>query len=615
MRAMPYLVTNSAGVWCVQRKVPEKLQVAVARVLGGKKQKQTYLKKSLGTKDRREASRRAVHVLADLDRTLREAEALIKREPKQPKASLRTTLNDAEIKRMAEYVYAKTLAWDERTRYGRDEFKRMEEEHIQVEGRPLSGPWAIPYKELPAHGMSPAQLAEHRRQLDEDLKDMRQYLALGDISAVEDHITEALDAFQIDLDRQGTAYPKLGIEILRAYVRALQAIEQRDAGEPVPTPQLVTPSTAAASGTLREAFEGWKKERDRPEGTLHEYGRAIEMFIQLHGNLPILEIKRSHARMFREALQLVPKSRKGALLKASLPELSDYGRAHPTVQKVSPGTVNKQLGALQAIVGWGRHNGLVPEDAPWNDPFEEMRLEEEQSQREPFDARDLQTIFNAPLFTEHELPVGAKGEAGIWLPLLALFAGARQAEYAGLRASDIREEGDTRVPLMWFTRDTKAGRRLKTKSSERVVPVHPQLIEIGFLNYVAERRKEGEQAWLFPTVAPDQKGALRAWAKWWGRHLRNHVGVKDTNKVFHSFRHGFQDALRQATPDEELRDALAGRSSGKSVSRRYGAKAMLERWGVKALKEAIDKISYPGLDLSRVQPLGVLKRTRGTKAT
>jgi hypothetical protein len=95
--------------------------------------------------------------------------------------------------------------------------------------------------------------------------------------------------------------------------------------------------------------------------------------------------------------------------------------------------------------------------------------------------------------------------------------------------------------------------------------------------------------------------------------LRNHVGVKDTSKVFHSFRHGFQDALRQATPDEELRDALAGRSSGKSVSRRYGAKAMLERWGVKALKAAIDKINYPGLNLSHVQTSGPVKRTRRIK--
>jgi integrase len=612
MHTMPYLIKNPAGTWCVQRKVPEKLQAAVARILGGKKPTQVYVKKSLATKDRREATRRAPHALADIDRTLREAAALTQR-PKV-EATLRTTLTDTEIKRMAEYVYAKALAWDERTRFGRDEWKRMEDEHNRLHGDAMD-PWKIPYDKLPPHGFSPAMLAEHRAQLTEDLQSMREYLALGNIAAAEEHISEALDAFSIDLDRKSNAYPKLGIEVLRAYVRALQDIEKRNAGEPVPTPAAVAAPNVAASGTLLEAFEGWKKERDRPEGTLREYGRAIDLFIQLHGNLPILEMKRSHARTFREALQLVPRSRKGPLLRASLPELSEYGRAHSAIQKVSPGTVNKQLGAVQAVAGWGRHNGLVAEDAPWSNPFEEMRLEEEQSQREPFDARDLQTIFDAPLFTERKLPVGAKGDAGIWLPLLALFAGARQAEYAGLRVSDVREDEDTNVPLMWFIRDTKAGRRLKTQQSERVVPVHPQLVSLGFLKYVAARRKEGEQAWLFPTVAPNQKGSLRAWSKWWSRHLRKHVGIKDRNKVYHSFRHGFQDALRQATPDEELRDALAGRSSGKSVSRTYGAKGMLRRWGVKALKNAIDKIEFPGLDVSRVRPFGNVKSTRGTKRT
>jgi hypothetical protein len=107
---MPYLVTNSAGVWCVQRRVPDKLQNAVARVLGSKKQTQKYLKKSLGTKDRREANRRAPHALADLDRTLRAAEAVAQQRSEKPKAILRTTLNDAEIKRMAEYVYPSILS-------------------------------------------------------------------------------------------------------------------------------------------------------------------------------------------------------------------------------------------------------------------------------------------------------------------------------------------------------------------------------------------------------------------------------------------------------------------------------------------------------------------------
>jgi hypothetical protein len=88
MHSMPYLIQNSAGVWCVQHEVPEKLQAAVARILGRKKPTQVYLKKPLATKDRREATRRATHALADIDRKLREAEALTQK-PKV-KAALRT---------------------------------------------------------------------------------------------------------------------------------------------------------------------------------------------------------------------------------------------------------------------------------------------------------------------------------------------------------------------------------------------------------------------------------------------------------------------------------------------------------------------------------------------
>lgn len=79
----------------------------------------------------------------EFDRTLSAAEALLKR-PTLPKP-LRTSLNDAEIKRMAEYVYAKALAWDERSRYGRDELRRIEAEHERLEG-PLRGPWAFPMR-------------------------------------------------------------------------------------------------------------------------------------------------------------------------------------------------------------------------------------------------------------------------------------------------------------------------------------------------------------------------------------------------------------------------------------------------------------------------------------
>jgi integrase len=325
------------------------------------------------------------------------------------------------------------------------------------------------------------------------------------------------------------------------------------------------------------------------------------MFIQLHGDLLVAEIKKGHAREFREALQLVPSVRRGELRDATLPELSAWGHKHPEAPKVSAGTVNKQLGAVQAIAGWAHHNGIIPDDVPWSDPFHKMRVEEEQSERAPFVASELQTIFDAPLFTARERPEGAKGDAGVWLPLLALFTGARQAEIAGLQVSNVQTDVATDTPLLFIVSETKAGKKLKTKSSERVVPVHPQLIKMGFLKYVTERRRDGEKAWLFPTVSPDQQGALRAWSKWFGRYLRNAVGIADTAKVFHSFRHGFKDAARAAGVSQEVHDALTGHSHASTVSGGYGAKNMLARFGAKVLKSAVAKIAYADLDLSKVR--------------
>jgi integrase len=611
MRRLMGVIKDRHGTYYAQQRVPERLQKAVARVLGTGRSKQVFLKRSLGTKVLKDANVRAKLVLSDFDRIIRDAEAVEKSKP-----PTRTKLSDAEISRVAEYVYAKELGWDQRVREGgRDELKRMlnsARKQAKEDGEDPDEiqPW-WQYNELPTYGLSAAQLASNREEVQEELRSMREALALSDITAVQDQLADGLDAFGINLDPSSPYYPNVGAVVLRAYVRALEDIAKRNDGHPVETPVLPrapTSTPATAGGTLRNAFDGWEKERTRPPNTLLEYKRAVQMFIELHGDLPVAEIRKSHALKFREALQLVPvpRLRRGPLRNATLTVLSDWGRKHPDAPKVSAGTINKQLGAVQAIAGWAHHNGIIPDDVPWPDPFHRMRLEEEQSSRTSFTVNELQSIFDTALFTAHELPVGAKGAAGVWLPLLALFTGARQAEIAGLQASNIEHE--TSTPLLFIVADRKAGKRVKTRVSERVIPVHPQLVKLGFIKYVKERAREGERAWLFPTVAPDQHGALSAWSKWFSRYKHDTAGVTDNNKVFHSFRHVFQDALRRATPDEELRDAIQGRSNQKSVSRGYGAKAMLDRWGTKILARTVSKISYPGLDLSRVGPLRTIKR-------
>ena len=105
---------------------------------------------------------------------------------------------------------------------------------------------------------------------------MQEALALGDITVVEDHVLLLLSDFQISLDRKSASYRELATLALQTYVRALQAIGRRNAGEVVETPRLTRGalSTPAAGGTLRNSFEGWKLERAPTAGTLYEYELA-----------------------------------------------------------------------------------------------------------------------------------------------------------------------------------------------------------------------------------------------------------------------------------------------------------------------------------------------------
>jgi integrase len=609
MRRLMGVIKDRHGTYYAQQRVPEPLQAAVARVLGSKKPRQVFLKKSLGTKVLKDANMRAKPVLAGFDQIIKRASDLVAAN-NAPRPTKRSSLNHAEMARMTEAYYGDMLAFDEEARFGG---RASTARFVDWTRRNEDPDFVLPYplESVPEFGINPEQLASWQEQNADALAGARDLLARGDIKAWEDEVEILLWKFDIDLDKKSPSYRELGTNVLRAYVRALEAIDKRNAGEAIETPKFSFASSgSSASGTLREALEGWKKERTRPEGTLSEYARAVEMFIQLHGNLPIADIKKRHALEFREALQLVPRTRSGTLLKAGLPELSHWGHEHPNAPKVSAGTVNKQLGAVQAIAGWGYQHGLVLDETPWPDPFRDMRLEEEQSGRGSFETTELQSVFDAPIFTGSQIPVGGKGSAGFWLPILALFAGARQNEIAGLQVKNVRKV--EAVPLIFIVADRALGKRLKAKTSERVVPVHPQLVRIGFLDHVAERERDGQDAWLFPLVAPSQRRAISAWSKWFGHYLRTHIGISNPDRVFHSFRHSFQDALRRATPDAELRDALPGRSSGeKSVSRGYGAKYMIDRWGLRTLKETIDGICYPGLDLSRIQPPSKTKRTRG----
>ena len=436
-------------------------------------------RQSLGTKDPHEAKRRAVAVLADFNKTLDQAEALLLELP------LRTSLSQSEIDRIAEFYYASVLAGDE-------------------------------------------EFTSEGGKADDDLV-MREALARGDISKVDEAMTELLDRFHLNLDRNSASYRKLGLAVLSAEVRALNDLARRYCGQPIETPPMahLEPSIERPStgGTLCAAFAGWKKQRERSAGTSAEYERAIELFIQLHGDLPVATITRDHARTFREALQGVPWPRPGELAKATLPALVEWRRTHPDAPRITSRSVNKQFGGVQAIVNWARENGMIP-DHSWTDPFSKMRVEEDDPEGGPFEADELRTLFASPVFNAGERPKAGQGDVAFWLPMLALFTGARRAELATLQAADISKDEATQHWTLAIYADKDTGKKLKTKGSARTIPVHPELVRLGFLTFVEAARKGGNDGWLFPPVSPAKPAGAKAWTKWFGRYLDG-LGIKD----------------------------------------------------------------------------------------
>src|SRR5262249_12937212 len=264
-------------------------------------------------------------ILMEFDRILAEAEALTAEQP------LRTSLDRREIERIAEFFYAHELAADEERRLHGDSEAGFQEIARQLDEAGIKYHTPYPIGPVPESGLSDRERDKIHKEIGISLAGAQQALATGNISSFTWEIDELLKLFRINLDKNSASYRELAAEVLKAFIKALEAIQRRHKGEIVETPVVPEFNGEQPSNgeTLRAALEGWKKSRRRPENTLREFQYAVDRFTELHGDMPVAKITRKHVREFREALQAMPVRRSGTLRKASLPALRDWSKAHP----------------------------------------------------------------------------------------------------------------------------------------------------------------------------------------------------------------------------------------------------------------------------------------------
>jgi integrase len=161
-----------------------------------------------------------------------------------------------------------------------------------------------------------------------------------------------------------------------------------------------------------------------------------------------------------------------------------------------------------------------------------------------------------------------------------------------LRTDDVAARDGVEVILIRM--DEEGDKRLKTDASARFVPIHSELKKIGFITFVTKMKRSGAVR-LFPELPKGKRGYYSdPFQKWFSRFLTV-IGAKTPKTSFHSFRHCFRDVLRDADISTERVRALGGWTSKGSAEELYGA-------GHRAsiLAKEIEKIRYPGLDLSHL---------------
>lgn len=159
-----------------------------------------------------------------------------------------------------------------------------------------------------------------------------------------------------------------------------------------------------------------------------------------------------------------------------------------------------------------------------------------------------------------------------WAHWVMALSGMRVGEVLQLTGGDIEQDPKSGVWFMAVKHDPENGKSSKN-SLPRNVPMHPSLIEEGFLAHALSIKDKAGDVSLFPDKKPDKYGRLggRAW-KLVGRWVHDVVGLKDPEKApNHSWRHRMEDELRAAEVDESLRDAIVGHAR-KTVGAKYGVR-------------------------------------------
>ena len=227
----------------------------------------------------------------------------------------------------------------------------------------------------------------------------------------------------------------------------------------------------------------------------------------------------------------------------------------PLESTIHPDTLDRDCAALIGWFDWaikrGRYVGSNPiEKSNPSISIRDILKTNFEKPRNPLNAEDLQKIFTA-------LPE-INNPADFWLPILGLFTGARIGELCSARLDGIEEYDVGKWAIYLYG---------KSPSSKRKIPIHPKLIDCGFLSYINDVKRCWPDAdRIFPHLVEDSKNGFANKPTTAFTTLKQKLGLGE-DKVFHSFRKTFISCLQYNQLNEEWRRHFVGHDSDDDENR------------------------------------------------
>lgn len=386
------------------------------------------------------------------------------------------------------------------------------------------------------------------------------------------------------------------------------------------------PSSAYATPTnlrFSEIIEATLDALQRRHNWTDDNGQRLaiaERFAWLTGDLTLTEYNEGHIQQFVDRLQQIPTDFKwGKLDRSGAMDTPFDPAVIPAVTKGttrSPRTINRDLSAMQRMsehlskTHWRSpyHKGLQMDFLAFS-----MAIEDDPAdpKRVPWTPHHLKTLYSLPLWQGggsqgNRIKQGRRPkifqDAAYWVPLIGTYTGLAREEACGLEIEDFNF--DCEVPYllvqanMTRSKDGLTPSGLKRKSRNRIMPLHPELLELGLPAYVRAIAKErnytpGMVAPIFPELYSDdaklsadgviapQKGGKRFYAIAWrflmdGTHaIKPLPETRDGKKAdFHSQRTYNQSVLASPDVSQTILDKHMGHAFKGTGPRSYNRRAL-----------------------------------------